>query len=54
VIKLKINDIEKIYKKEENKTFTDTVFQFCYKNEIALPCFCFHEKLSIAGIVECV
>jgi NADH dehydrogenase/NADH:ubiquinone oxidoreductase subunit G len=26
-----------------------TIFQFCAKIGIALPCFCYHEKLSIAG-----
>jgi NADH dehydrogenase/NADH:ubiquinone oxidoreductase subunit G len=31
-----------------------TVYQFCFLNGINLPCFCYHEKLGIAGIVECV
>jgi len=26
-----------------------TIFQFCFLNKISLPCFCYHEKLSIAG-----
>jgi NADH-quinone oxidoreductase subunit G len=26
-----------------------TVYQFCFLNNINLPCFCYHEKLSIAG-----
>jgi NADH dehydrogenase/NADH:ubiquinone oxidoreductase subunit G len=26
-----------------------TVFQFCLANNISLPCFCYHEKLTIAG-----
>lgn len=26
-----------------------TIFQFCLENGINLPCFCYHEKLSIAG-----
>jgi len=26
-----------------------TVYQFCFLNGINLPCFCYHEKLSIAG-----
>ena len=26
-----------------------TIFQFCSSKNINLPCFCYHEKLSIAG-----
>ena len=26
-----------------------TIFQFCLKNKIVLPCFCYSEKLSISG-----
>jgi NADH dehydrogenase/NADH:ubiquinone oxidoreductase subunit G len=26
-----------------------TIFQFCFIHGINLPCFCYHEKLSIAG-----
>jgi NADH dehydrogenase (ubiquinone) Fe-S protein 1 len=26
-----------------------SIFQFCGKNNVSLPCFCYHEKLSIAG-----
>jgi NADH dehydrogenase/NADH:ubiquinone oxidoreductase subunit G len=26
-----------------------TVFQYCFNKDIKIPCFCFHEKLSIAG-----
>jgi len=26
-----------------------TIYQFCFKEKIFLPCFCYHEKLSIAG-----
>lgn len=26
-----------------------TIFQFCAKQEVFLPCFCYHERLSIAG-----
>jgi len=26
-----------------------TIFQYCYVQGITLPCFCYHEKLSIAG-----
>ena len=31
-----------------------TIFQFCSSIGINLPCFCYHEKLTIAGIVEFV
>jgi NADH dehydrogenase/NADH:ubiquinone oxidoreductase subunit G len=49
VIKLKVDDIDKVYKKDKKNTYTETIFQFCFNNGISLPCFCFHEKLSIAG-----
>jgi NADH dehydrogenase (ubiquinone) Fe-S protein 1 len=26
-----------------------TIYQFCFLNGINLPCFCYHEKLTIAG-----
>lgn len=26
-----------------------TIYQFCFSKGIVLPCFCYHEKLSIAG-----
>jgi len=26
-----------------------TIYQFCFLNHINLPCFCYHEKLTIAG-----
>jgi NADH dehydrogenase/NADH:ubiquinone oxidoreductase subunit G len=26
-----------------------TIYQFCFLNKIVIPCFCYHEKLSIAG-----
>lgn len=29
--------------------FLNTVFQFCSENFVNLPCFCYHNKLSIAG-----
>jgi len=32
-----------------NKNEIYTIFQFCFKEKIFLPCFCYHEKLSIAG-----
>jgi len=31
-----------------------TVYQACDSLGIEVPCFCFHERLAIAGIVECV
>jgi len=37
----------------DNKLYTSdnrsTIFQFCSKIGINLPCFCYHEKLTIAG-----
>lgn len=33
---------------------TQTIFQFCSSINVNLPCFCYHEKLTIAGIVVCV
>src|SRR5699024_8936189 len=26
-----------------------TIFQFCFSKNINLPCFCYHEKLTISG-----
>src|ERR1044072_9517104 len=49
MIKLKIDDIDCLYKKKEKNTYTETIFQFCYNKGITIPCFCYHEKLSIAG-----
>lgn len=34
--------------KEEN-SLNLTIYQFCFSKGINLPCFCYHEKLSIAG-----
>jgi NADH dehydrogenase/NADH:ubiquinone oxidoreductase subunit G len=36
-----------IYEFDSNKIYT--IFQFCALNKIYLPCFCYHEKLTIAG-----
>src|SRR5690606_40637409 len=36
---------DKFYDFDNNKT----IFQFCLKHGINLPCFCYHERLSIAG-----
>jgi len=40
-----IDDVE--YTINKNEIYT--IFQFCFKEKIFLPCFCYHEKLSIAG-----
>jgi NADH dehydrogenase (ubiquinone) Fe-S protein 1 len=34
-----------VYKFKEDYT----IYQFCFLNGINLPCFCYHEKLTIAG-----
>lgn len=49
MIKLKVDDIDHIYQKKEKNTYTETIFQYCYNKGITIPCFCYHEKLSIAG-----
>jgi NADH-quinone oxidoreductase chain G len=44
---IKIDDIEYSL---SNKEFNNlTIFQFCYNQKIFLPCFCYHDRLSIAG-----
>ena len=43
---IKINDIE--YKLNKD-TLNLTIFQYCYNQQIYIPCFCCHEKLTIAG-----
>jgi NADH dehydrogenase (ubiquinone) Fe-S protein 1 len=44
---IKIDDIEYSL---NSKNFNNlTIFQFCYNQKIFLPCFCYHDKLSIAG-----
>ena len=50
-MKLKIDDIEYVL---SNKDTNLTIFQFCFNKGINIPCFCYHEKLSIAGIAACV
>jgi NADH dehydrogenase/NADH:ubiquinone oxidoreductase subunit G len=30
------------------------IIQKCFEIGIEIPCFCYHESLGIAGIVECV
>ena len=42
----------KFYKIEKNTNYT--IYQYCAKQGINLPCFCFAERLSIAAIVEYV
>lgn len=49
MIKLKVDDIDYLYQKKEKNTYTETIFQYCYNKGITIPCFCYHEKLSIAG-----
>lgn len=49
MIRLKVDDIDYIYQKKEKNTYTETIFQYCYNNGVTIPCFCYHEKLSIAG-----
>jgi len=44
MLNIKLNEIK--YEEENNNM---TIFQFCFKKGISLPCFCYHEKLSIAG-----
>ena len=48
MLKLKVNDVE--VEVEEGLT----VLQACEKAGVEIPRFCYHEKLSIAGIAECV
>ena len=48
MIRLKIDDINYVIKDIEN--YQDmTIFQYLYNLRITLPCFCYHERLSIAG-----
>ena len=49
---IKIDDIEYTLNSKEFNNLT--IFQFCYTQKIFLPCFCYHDRLSIAGIVVCV
>jgi NADH-quinone oxidoreductase subunit G len=42
--KITIDDIEYIV-----NDYNQTIFQFCFSKDIYIPCFCYHEKLSIAG-----
>jgi NADH-quinone oxidoreductase chain G len=47
--KIKIDDIEYNIDKNDINLNNLTIFQFCYNKGITIPCFCYHEKLSIAG-----
>lgn len=49
MIKFKIDDIDCLYNRKEKNTYTETIFQYCYNRGVTIPCFCYHEKLSIAG-----
>lgn len=42
--KVVINDVSYFV-----KDYNQTIFQFCFSKGIYIPCFCYHEKLSIAG-----
>lgn len=55
MIRLKIDDINYVIKDKDIEKYKDmTIFQYLYLLNITLPCFCYHERLSIAGTVECV
>lgn len=43
---IKIDDVEYNLTKE---SLNLTVFQYCHNKGINIPCFCYHEKLTIAG-----
>jgi NADH dehydrogenase/NADH:ubiquinone oxidoreductase subunit G len=45
LIKFKIDDIEYAIERKN----ISTIFQFCSKKKIKIPCFCYHERLSIVG-----
>jgi NADH dehydrogenase/NADH:ubiquinone oxidoreductase subunit G len=40
---------EKKYYLRNLKKISITIYQFCFDIGITLPCFCYHEKLTIAG-----
>lgn len=44
---MNIDNIEYSVSSKDASSFT--IFQFCYNKGITIPCFCYHEKLSIAG-----
>ena len=46
--KITIDNIE--YSESNDNNFNNiTIFQYCYNKGITIPCFCYHEKLSISG-----
>ena len=48
LVKCNIDNIEYNFN-NDNILNNLTIFQFCYNKGITIPCFCYHEKLSIAG-----
>lgn len=38
----------------ESESYNGVIIQKCFEMGLDIPCFCYFEKLSIAGIVECV
>jgi NADH dehydrogenase/NADH:ubiquinone oxidoreductase subunit G len=49
LVKLSVDDICYNISDDNNILNNLTIFQFCYNKGITIPCFCYHEKLSIAG-----
>ncbi len=49
MVKLSVDNIEYNISIDDISLNNITIFQFCYKKGITIPCFCYHEKLSIAG-----
>jgi NADH-quinone oxidoreductase subunit G len=49
LVKFSVDDIDYIIEKSDKKLNNLTIFQFCYNKGIKIPCFCYHESLSIAG-----
>jgi NADH dehydrogenase/NADH:ubiquinone oxidoreductase subunit G len=47
--KFSIDDIEYSINDNNKDLLNLTIFQFCYNKGVTIPCFCYHEKLSIAG-----
>jgi NADH dehydrogenase/NADH:ubiquinone oxidoreductase subunit G len=49
LVNLLIDDIGYNINKSDKGLSNFTIFQYCYNKGITIPCFCYHEKLSIAG-----
>jgi len=49
LIKVRVDDIDYIIEKENNLLNNLSIFQFCFNKNIKIPCFCYFERLSIAG-----